>query len=103
MIRVSVTENHIKAAKATPRSSPIALALIEMGFTDVSVTLHYAFIGEELYMLPEQAIASEKAFDFLVKNGANQDEILGNIFPYQFELQDTKLATNSSQEGLLHG
>lgn len=67
MICVSVTENHIKSAKATPRNSPIALALIEIGFTDVCVTPHYAFIGNELYRLPEQAIDSERCFDLLVK------------------------------------
>lgn len=98
MIRVSVTENHIKSAKATPRNSPIALALMEMGFADVSVTPQYAFIGEELYVLPEQAIASEKAFDFLIKNGATKDEVLKNIFPCQFEIKAVKLATEGQVE-----
>jgi hypothetical protein len=56
MIKVTITAAHIAAAKY-PRNSPIALALREMYSENVYVTQHYAYIGNKVYALPENAIA----------------------------------------------
>lgn len=89
MIKVSVTESHIRAAKY-PSNSPVALALREMGFTNVSVSHLHAYINTKVYALPEVATKSERAFDYLAKGGSSQGEIAENIKPYEFELEELK-------------
>ncbi len=84
-IKVSVTAAHIAAAKY-PSKSPLALALREMGYTDTHVTQHFAYIEAKVYTLPENAIASERCFDYLAKGGSSQGEITENIFAYECEL-----------------
>lgn len=89
MIKVSVTEKHINEA-TYPSNSPVALALREMGFSNVSVSHLHAYINTKVYALPEQATASEKAFDYLAKGGSSQGEIAENIKPYEFVLEELK-------------
>ena len=61
--QVSVTAAHILNAKPTPEGSPMALALIEMGFRDVVVLESYVYTsGDCVYRLPENAIESQKVF-----------------------------------------
>lgn len=85
-IKVSVTAAHIAAAKPYPNSSPIALALREIGYLDACVTKSYAFCNDIAYQLSEQAIALEKGFNFLVGEGASKEKIAENIYPSTFEL-----------------
>jgi hypothetical protein len=86
MITVSVTDDHIKNATPYPSKSPTALALRELGYTDATVTHRYAYINTKVYALPENAIALERAFDYLAKGGTSQGEIAENIYPSTFEL-----------------
>jgi hypothetical protein len=85
MIKVTITAAHIAAAMY-PSNSPLALALREMGYQRVSVSLYQASIDGKIYALPESAIASERCFDFLTKGGSSQGEIAENIFAYECEL-----------------
>jgi hypothetical protein len=85
MIKVVVTAAHIAAAKY-PSNSPLALALRDLGYQRVSVSLYQASIDGKVYALPESAIASERCFDFLTKGGSSQGEITENIFAYECEL-----------------
>jgi hypothetical protein len=90
-ITLSVTIDHIKNAKPTPEQSPIALALREMGFRDVVVLENFVYTsGDRVYRLPENAIASQKAFNFLAKKKAFNffaKKIAKNIHPYKCELE----------------
>ena len=85
-IKVSVTAAHIAAAKPYPNSSPIALALRDLGYQRVSVSLYQASIDGKIYTLPEQAIALERCFNYLVGIGATKEKIAENIHPSTFEL-----------------
>jgi hypothetical protein len=85
VIKVAITAAHIAAAKY-PSNSPLALALREIGYADAHVTQRYAYIGNKVYALPENAIASERCFDYLAKGGSTQGEIAENIFAYECEL-----------------
>jgi hypothetical protein len=85
MIKVVVTAAHIAAAKY-PSKSPLALALRDLGYQRVSVSLYQASIDGKVYALPERAIASERCFDFLTKGGSSQGEIADNLFAYECEL-----------------
>lgn len=85
-MKVTITAEHIAAAKY-PNKSPIALALREIwSKSHVSVSRHHAYIDSDVYRLPEEAIASERCFDYLAKGGSSQGEIAENIYPYEFEL-----------------
>jgi hypothetical protein len=86
MIKVTVTAAHIDAAKPYPNSSPIALALRDLGYEDACVTKSYAFCNHKAYQLPEQAIALERCFNYLVGIGASKEKIAENIHPSTFEL-----------------
>ena len=86
-IKVSVTAAHINAAKY-PSNSPLAMR--ELGYADTSVTQRYAYTGTKVYALPENAIASERCFDYLAKGGSSQGEIAENIYPYECELVELK-------------
>jgi hypothetical protein len=86
VIKVTVTAAHIAAAKPYPNSSPIALALRDLGYQRISVSLYQASIDGKIYTLPEGAIASERCFDYLAKGGSSQGEIVENIFAYECEL-----------------
>lgn len=85
-IKVSVTKEHIAAAKPYPNSSPIALALKDMGYLDACVTKSYAFCNNKAYQLPEQAIALERCFNFLVAIRASKEKIAKDIHASTFEL-----------------
>ena len=89
MIKATVTAAHIAAAKY-PSNSPLAIALRELGYADASVTQRYAYTGTKVYQLPENAIASERCFDYLAKGGSSQGEIAENIYPYECELKELK-------------
>lgn len=86
-MQVKVTKTHIAAAKPLPNSSPIALALREMGYQDASATHRFAYFNGGAYALPEVAIAAEIRFDFLAKNGTIQGEIVAELDEYTFELE----------------
>ena len=88
-IKVSVTAAHINDA-VYPRNSPIAISLREIYSENVHVTQRYAYIGNKVYALPENAIASERCFDYLAKGGSSQGEIAENIYPYECELVELK-------------
>lgn len=90
MIKITVTAAHITAAKRDPNSSLIALALSEMGYADACATKSYAFCDDKVYALSENAIASERCFDYLAKGGSSQGEIAENIYPYECELEELK-------------
>jgi hypothetical protein len=85
-IKVTVTAAHIADAKPYPNSSPIALALRDLGFGDACVTKSYAYCGDKVYTIPEQAIALERCFNHLVGIGATKEKIAENINPSTFEL-----------------
>lgn len=83
---IKVTLEHIRAAKPTLSSSPIALALREMGYSDAIVTHHYAYIEQNVYVLPDIASDNEIRFDFLAKQGKIQGETLEELKAYEFKL-----------------
>lgn len=85
-MKITVTATHIAAATPHSNSSPIALALRELGYLDATVTHRYAYFGEDVYELPEVASANEIRFDFLAKRGAIQGETVETVEPYEFEL-----------------
>ncbi len=86
MIQIKVTIEHIRAAKPTLSSSPIALALREMGYSDATVTHRHAYIEQNVYVLPDIASDNEIRFDFLAKQGKIQGETLEELEAYEFEL-----------------
>jgi hypothetical protein len=86
-IKVTVTAAHIAAAKPMPNSSPIALALREMGCQDATVTHRYAYFNQAAYQLPQVAIDNENRFDFLAKQGKIQGESIQDLDAYEFELE----------------
>lgn len=86
MIRIKVALEHIRAAKPTPSSSPIALALREMGYSDATVTHRHAYMNQKAYRLPAIASDNEIRFDFLAKQGKVQGETLEELEAYEFEL-----------------
>lgn len=86
MLKVLITATHIATATPHPNSSPIALALREMGYLDATVTHRFACFGDDVYQLPEVASANEIRFDFLAKRGAIQGETVETVEPYEFEL-----------------
>lgn len=83
---IKVTLEHIRAAKPMPNSSPIALALREMGYANASVTHRYAYFNQDVYQLPAIATENEIRFDFLAKQGKIQGETFGDLKAYEFEL-----------------
>lgn len=83
---VSVTADHIAAATPHPNTSPVALALREMGYTDATVGRYYAAFNGAVYVLPKVAVEAEIQFDFVAKGGALQGESIPQIKPYEFEL-----------------
>lgn len=85
-MKLSVTIEHIRAAKPMPNSSPIALALREMGYENASVTHRYAYFNQDVYQLPVIATENEIRFDFLAKQGKIQGETFGDLESYEFEL-----------------
>ena len=85
-MKVLVTLEHIRAAKPMPNSSPIALALHEMGYENASVTHRYAYFNQDVYQLPAIATENEIRFDFCHKQGKIQGETLGELEAYEFEL-----------------
>ncbi len=85
-MKISITAAHIATAEPYPSKSPIALALREMGYQDATVGRYYVAFANNVYPLPELAIASEKAFDFTAKGGVLQGEMIENVSPYEFEL-----------------
>ena len=85
-MQINVTTAHIHAAKPYPYSSPIALALREMGYTEVSVNHRFASVDGTAYRLPEIASQNEIYFDFCFNQGEIQGELLRELKPYQFEL-----------------
>lgn len=84
--KITITATHFAAATPHPNTSPIALALREMGYLDATVTHHFAYFGDDVYELPEVASQNEIRFDFLAKRGAIQGETVEEITPYEFEL-----------------
>jgi hypothetical protein len=86
MIKVTVTLDHIAAAKPMPNSSPIALALHEMGYENATVTHRYAYLNQDVYQLPDIATENEIRFDYLAKQGKIQGETFGELEAYEFEL-----------------
>lgn len=85
-MKITVTKKHISAAKPLPYSSPIALALQELGYENAIATQRQTSFGGAVYALPEVAIAAEIRFDFLAKNGTIQGEIVAELEEYSFEL-----------------
>jgi hypothetical protein len=81
LIKVTVTAAHIAAAKPYPNSSPIALALRESGYADACATKQFAYCGDKVYKLPENAIVSETKFESLARGGIGQGEIAEEIKP----------------------
>jgi hypothetical protein len=82
MIKVTVTLDHIRAAKPMPYSSPVALALKESGIIDPSVTVNFIYIGADVFDLPPIAKEHENEFYDLVKSGESIQDLKG----YDFEL-----------------
>lgn len=87
-MKLSVTIEHIRAAKPYPYSSPVALALREMGYENASVTHRYAYFNQDVYQLPAIATENEIRFDFLAKQGKIQGETFGDLEAYEFELRE---------------
>ena len=81
-MKLSVTLEHIRAAKPYPYSSPVALALKESGIVDPSVTVNFIYIGADVYNLPPIAVENEDEFYRLVKSGKSIEDLK----PYEFEL-----------------
>ena len=81
-MKLSVTLEHIRAAKPYPYSSPVALALKESGIIDPSVTVNFIYIGADVYNLPPIAKKNENLFYELVKGG----ESIQILNAYDFEL-----------------
>lgn len=86
-LKITVTAEHIQNAKPLPNSSPIALALRELGHEDATVGRSYACFGRRVYSLPEIAIANEIHFDFVAKQGKIQGEAMSALEGYEFELE----------------
>jgi hypothetical protein len=81
-MKITVTLNHIRAAKPFPYFSPVALALKESGIIDPSVTVNFIYIGADVYHLPAIAVENEDEFYRLVKSGKSIQDLKG----YEFEL-----------------
>ena len=81
-MKITVTLDHIRAAKPFPYSSPVALALKESGIIDPSVTVNFIYIGADVYHLPAIAKKNENRFYELVKSG----ESIQDLKAYEFEL-----------------
>ncbi len=84
---VTVTQDHIAAAKPYSNQSPIALALQELGYTNETCNHRFVYINGKPYGLPEAAIANEIRFDFIAKSGKLQGEVLEQIEAYEFSIQ----------------
>lgn len=86
MLRITVTTEHIAAARPYSNSSPIALALQGLGYANATCNHRYAYFDGKVCELPEVAIANEIKFDFIAKSGQVQGEVLEQIEAYEFEI-----------------
>jgi hypothetical protein len=101
-MKISITAEHIAIAKPYPRSSPVALALIELGFTDVCLGRQYVFVDHRCFQLPAIAISNEIQFDnvFNYNQAILGDRIKGTvqeqIEPYEFEFEGLEPIVSSN-------
>jgi hypothetical protein len=96
-MKISITAEHIAIAKPYPRSSPVALAIIELGFEDVYIGRQHAYIDHRYFQLPAIAVSNETQFDnvFNYNQAILGDRIKGTvqeqIEPYEFELEGLEI------------
>jgi hypothetical protein len=80
-MQITVTNDHINRAKPLPCSSPVALALKDMGIEAIA-THRYVYHEGNAYQLPQIATTNEIAFDMAVRSNGNKSMLMG----YSFEL-----------------
>jgi hypothetical protein len=86
MLKITVTNENIAAARPYSNQSPIALALQDMGYPNALCNHRFAYFGGNICELPKVAIANEIQFDFIAKSGKLQGEVCDQITPFDFDL-----------------